>query len=180
MSVVELNEENISKSSPGTDRSFSLDSTQYTIKNESKVETGDTLVNKTVKTANLVSDRIKWLEDLKLSGIEYNDLYCSYSPKIENMEKMDGDSEVFMSTAEMKREWFKPRDSLCLELHDGLGTSTEPEQKVRRSSSPTISSTPSVSRKTRSIKCCKELEGLDLRSTVPLSPTRLHESFGKL
>ncbi|XP_015928978.1 protein phosphatase 1 regulatory subunit 37 [Parasteatoda tepidariorum] len=173
VSVVELNQENISKSSPGVDRSFSLDSTHYTIKNEGKVETGDPIVNKSVKTVNLVSDRIKWLEDLKLSGIEYNDLYSSFSPKI---EKIDGDSEVFMSAAEM-RDRFQPRDSLCLELHDGLGTSTEPEQKVRRSSSPTISSTPSVSRKTRSIKCCKELEGLDLRSTVPLSPTRLHESF---
>ncbi|GIX70894.1 protein phosphatase 1 regulatory subunit 37 [Caerostris darwini] len=126
------------------------------------VNASDGLISKPVKSDNLVLDRVKWLEGLEMPSEKICDI-CSCKDN----------SEVFHSEEEVKEK----KEGLSLSLSQITDETPEGETKVRRSSSPTISSTPTVCRKTHRIKCCKELEGLDLRSTVPLSPTRLHESF---
>ncbi|GFS67357.1 protein phosphatase 1 regulatory subunit 37 [Nephila pilipes] len=135
-----------------------------------KVSDSDGLMDKTVKnnsSEGLVLDRVKWLEGLEMA----NEEVCA----ICSCREMDN-SEVFLPGDVAEGQPLK-KEGLSLSLSQVLGETTDGEPKVRRSSSPTISSTPKVCRKTHGIKCCKELESLDLRSTVPLSPTRLHETF---
>ncbi|CAL1275333.1 unnamed protein product [Larinioides sclopetarius] len=135
-----------------------------------KIDASDGLMDKSAKnnqSDGLVMDRIKWLEGLETAGDEVCTA-CSC--------KDSENSEVFLSNDEIKGNLSK-KEGLTLSLSEITSDVPEIEPKVRRSSSPTISSAPTVCRKTHRIKCCKELEGLDLRTTVPLSPTRLHESF---
>ncbi|KAF8774829.1 Protein phosphatase 1 regulatory subunit 37 like protein [Argiope bruennichi] len=134
-----------------------------------KIDTSNDLMDKSVKnnqSDSLVMDRVKWLEGLETANEEMCTT-CSC--------KDSENSEVFLSNDEIRANLSKK--GLTLSLNEITGDVPEIEPKVRRSSSPTISSAPIVCRKTHRIKCCKELEGLDLRTTVPLSPTRLHESF---
>ncbi|GFY72423.1 protein phosphatase 1 regulatory subunit 37 [Trichonephila inaurata madagascariensis] len=135
-----------------------------------KVSDSDGLMDKAVKnnsSESLVLDRVKWLEGLEMA----NEEVCA----ICSCKEIDN-SEVFLPGDVAEGQPLK-KEGLSLSLNQVFGEASDGEPKVRRSSSPTISSTPKVCRKTHRIKCCKELEGLDLRSTVPLSPTRLHETF---
>lgn len=135
-----------------------------------KVSDSDGLVDKAVKnnaSESLVLDRVKWLEGLEMA----NEEVCA----ICSCKEMDN-SEVFLPSDVTEGQPLK-KEGLSLSLSQVFSETSDGEPKVRRSSSPTISSTPKVCRKTHRIKCCKELESLDLRSTVPLSPTRLHETF---
>lgn len=195
VSVVVLNQENIdnSKSTSQTSRSMSLDTGYISVESGYKNKTFDSQLpsipvteparNKSVEA--LVSTRIKWLQELHISDVNTTEQKnCFESPPVETEPELLRnhvlENEVFLQNDEMQLKDLKDKKIAGLTLP--LQNTTEPsetEQKVRRLSSPTISTVPSLSRKTHSIKCCKELEGLDLRSTVPLSPTRLHESFGK-
>ncbi|GFT98207.1 protein phosphatase 1 regulatory subunit 37 [Trichonephila clavipes] len=135
-----------------------------------KVSDSDGLMDKAVKnnsSEGLVLDRVKWLEGLEMA----NEEVCA----ICSCKEIDN-SEVFLPGDVAEGQPLK-KEGLSLSLNQVFGETSDGEPKVRRSSSPTISSTPKVCRKTHRIKCCKELESLDLRSTVPLSPTRLHETF---
>ncbi|KAG8182193.1 hypothetical protein JTE90_017144 [Oedothorax gibbosus] len=124
--------------------------------------TPESLVVQKDNSEGLVLDRVRWLEGLQNPEQESCSGGCSCkSTGSEPVLSVADDSEVFVGEEDPRR---MPR-------------SGGSEPKVRRASSPTMSSVPPLCRKTHSIKCCKELEGLDLRSTVPLSPTRLHESF---
>ncbi|XP_054715843.1 protein phosphatase 1 regulatory subunit 37-like [Uloborus diversus] len=167
VSVVVLNQDGsdcvMKKPSPAS-RSMSLDTNNSFSASDSILKPCTVDMSESVKHVpleNLVSDRVKWIEDLGVAG-----------------EKRSQDlGHQHAICDEMKPSDLKQKKSVGLTLNLSSLNSSESELKARRLSSPTISSAPPVSRKTHSIKGCKELEGLDLRSTVPLSPTRLHESF---
>lgn len=191
VSVVVLNQENDdSKSS----RSMSLDTGYISMETGYNTKAYDSHLpnipqtecvrNKSVDS--LVSTRIKWLQDLNISDVntEGQKKYFNDPPKetrsgLPNNHILDND--VFLQNDELLSKELKQKkiSGMTLPLDCNMRESHETEQKVRRLSSPTISTAPTLSRKTHSIKGYKGLEGLDLRSTVPLSPTRLHESFGK-
>lgn len=116
----------------------------------------------------LVLDRVRWLEGLE--QLSCGGCSCKSALSEPVLSGLGDDSEVFVDAGDHPRRGGRK----CPAVEPCGG-----EPKVRRSSSPTMSTVKSVCRKTHSIKCCKELEGLDLRSTVPLSPTRLHEGFGE-
>ncbi|XP_035233055.1 protein phosphatase 1 regulatory subunit 37-like, partial [Stegodyphus dumicola] len=195
VSVVLNNQENttveVPKPTPQAARSLSLDASYFSVASDYKSRLYSSRFpaactdepQKNSSSDGLVSDRVKWLEDLSVSGNVNTDNMRSFSS--ENSEQsscgvsrnLEANPDVFLPSVEMKAKEVAERKGLNLALNSNPCDPPEAEQKVRRLSSPTISSAPPLSRKTHSIKCCKELEGLDLRSTVPLSPTRLCESF---
>lgn len=191
VSVVVLNQENTdSKDVSQAPRSLSIDTGYISVESEKNKGYGTELPNipmteamKNKSVENLVSSRIKWLQDLNISDV-HTEIHkkCFESPSKDTVFGLPNnhvlENDVFLQNDELSKEMKQKKISgMTLPLDTNITEPNETEQKVRRLSSPTISTTPSVSRKTHSIKGCKELEGLDLRSTVPLSPTRLHESF---
>lgn len=194
VSVVVLNQENESKPASQTSRSMSLDTNAIISVEHEKPKRSDSdlsnipmtepLRNKNVE--NLVTSRIRWLQDLNISDINTDNQKKYFeSPSKDLVSGLPNnhilENDVFLQNDELSKEFKQKKSGFTLPLENSHISEQpiEPEQKARRLSSPTISTVPSISRKTHSIKCCKELEGLDLRTTVPLSPTRLHEGFGK-
>lgn len=113
----------------------------------------------------------------------YYSKQCQHSPGLDsplNSSAIKMADSAVTSHTKGKSPYGKRKDLVLNLISQSSTELAHGENKERRLSSPTVSSTePHVFRKAHNIKCCKALEGLDLCSSMPISPTRLYENFSK-